>query len=98
MVTKKRTSDAAELPNKAADRGQDTARPIQEDDEMGEFEDRWEDEIEEEVVDKDVMEEDEDGDGELQDAWTLADKTQTLRRPRRTRTRPSRSARRTCLA
>ncbi|EKD03703.1 ribosome biogenesis-related protein [Trichosporon asahii var. asahii CBS 8904] len=62
MVTKKRTSDAAELPNKAADRGQDTARPIQEDDEMGEFEDRWEDEIEEEVVDKDVMEEDEDGD------------------------------------
>lgn len=70
MVTKKRTSDAAELPNKAADRGQDTARPIQEDDEMGEFEDRWEDEIEEEVVDKDVMEEDEDGDGEL--ANTLA--------------------------
>lgn len=67
MGTKKRTSDAAELPNKAADRGQDTARAIQEDDEMGEFEDRWEDELEEEVVDKDVMEndEEEDGDGEL---------------------------------
>lgn len=98
MVTKKRTSDAAELPNKAADRGQDTARPIQEDDEMGEFEDRWEDEIEEEVVDKDVMEEDEDGDGELATSNGKADETQTSHRPRRTRTRPSRSARRTCRA
>lgn len=65
MVTKKRTSDAADLPNKAADRGQETARPTQEDDEMGEFEDAWEDEIEEEVIDKDVMETEEDGDGEL---------------------------------
>jgi hypothetical protein len=31
---------------------------------MGEFEDRWEDEIEEEVVDGDAMAEDEDGQGD----------------------------------
>jgi ribosome assembly protein RRB1 len=69
MVAKKRTSDVAELPNKTADRGQATARAagVEDVDEMGEFEDRWEDEIEEEVVDKDMMEEEEEeeeGDGE----------------------------------
>lgn len=46
----KRTSEVADLPaGKSADVGQDTARAaIVEDDEMGEFEDRWEDEIESE--------------------------------------------------
>lgn len=47
----KRTSEAAELPtSKSAATGQETARPAThvEDDEMGEFEDRWEDEVESE--------------------------------------------------
>jgi ribosome assembly protein RRB1 len=47
----KRTSDVADFEqgtSKAQATGQETARPIQEDEEMGEFEDRYEDEIESE--------------------------------------------------
>ena len=46
----KRTSEAAELPaGKSAAIGQETARPVTvEDEDMGEFEDRWEDEVESE--------------------------------------------------
>lgn len=57
MSSKKRTSEAADLPNKAADRGQETARIAEEDEEMGEFEDRWEDEVEEEIVEGDAEDE-----------------------------------------
>ena len=61
----KRTSDVAALPNnKAAAVGQSTARPAEvEDEEMGEFEDRWEDEIEEEEV-YDAQDENGDDEGE----------------------------------
>lgn len=62
----KRSSEAAELAQtgaKSQDVGQNTARAetVNEDDEMGEFEDRWEDELESdgEVVDAG---EDQDGD------------------------------------
>ena len=63
----KRTSEAAELPaGKSAAVGQDTARAaIVEDEEMGEFEDRWEDEIESEhEAEEGEGEEEEEGDGE----------------------------------
>lgn len=59
----KRTSEAAGLPvAKAAATGQETARNPAVDEEMGEFEDRWEDEIEseEEIVENDA---DAEGDG-----------------------------------
>ncbi|ORY27442.1 putative ribosome biogenesis-related protein [Naematelia encephala] len=61
----KRTSDAAELSvSKSAATGQETARAaaVEDDDEMGEFEDRWEDEVEEEVVVEGDAEEDENDD------------------------------------
>lgn len=62
----KRTSEAAELPaGKSAAVGQDTARAaIVEDEEMGEFEDRWEDEIESEHEAEEGEGEEEEGDGE----------------------------------
>ncbi|OWZ75207.1 ribosome assembly protein RRB1 [Cryptococcus neoformans Bt85] len=61
----KRTSEAAGLPvAKAAATGQETARNPAVDEEMGEFEDRWEDEIEseEEIVENDA---DAEGDDEF---------------------------------
>jgi ribosome assembly protein RRB1 len=65
----KRTSDAAELPvAKAGATGQATARPdAVEDEEMGEFEDRWEDEVEseEEVVANGANDNEDGEDGEL---------------------------------
>lgn len=64
MSSKKRTNEEVEDANKVADRGQDTARPEVEDEEMGEFEDKWEDEIEEEEVVGDAGAEGEDGEGD----------------------------------
>ena len=66
----KRKSDVADLTNgssKARDVGQNTARPdaSASDDEMGEFEDRWEDEIESEEEVVADGEGEEDGDGKL---------------------------------
>lgn len=61
MSSKKRAAEDEVTPSKALDRGQETARAANGEDEMGEFEDRWEDEIEEEVVDGDAMEEENDG-------------------------------------
>ena len=63
---RKRSSDAADLPSKAAAVGQETATGQRTggDDGMGEFEDAYEDELEEEVVDADAMEEDDDMEGE----------------------------------
>lgn len=65
MSSKKRSAEDEVTPSKVAARGQETARAANGDDngDMGEFEDRWEDEIEEEVVDGDAMEE--EGDGEF---------------------------------
>jgi ribosome assembly protein RRB1 len=70
----KRTSEAADLNGgKSAAIGQETARPATtvEDDEMGEFEDKWEDEIEsEEEMEADEAangEEGEDGEGKSDD-------------------------------
>ncbi|OCF34735.1 ribosome assembly protein RRB1 [Kwoniella heveanensis CBS 569] len=66
----KRTSEAADMPPpKSAAKGQETARPqaaVQVDEEMGEFEDRWEDEYESEgeVVDAGA-EDDEEGDDDF---------------------------------
>jgi ribosome assembly protein RRB1 len=66
----KRTSDAADIAptsSKAQDVGQSNAREtVAEDEEMGEFEDRWEDELESdgEVVDAGEDREDEDDIGE----------------------------------
>lgn len=62
----KRTSDAAELPNgKSAANGQETARAPVVEEEMGDFEDRWEDDVEsEEEVDAEAEAEDGDGEGE----------------------------------
>jgi ribosome assembly protein RRB1 len=65
----KRTSDVADLEqgaSKAQDVGQSTARPIQEegDEGMGEFEDRFEDDIESEEeieeIERDAGEDDDD--------------------------------------
>jgi ribosome assembly protein RRB1 len=67
----KRTSEAAELPSgKAAALGQATARPeaalVEEDEGMGEFEDRWEDEVESdgEVIDANAGGDEDGEDGE----------------------------------
>lgn len=60
----KRTSEAADLPvSKAAATGQETARNPAIDEEMGEFEDRWEDEIESEEEEIVVNDAEADGDG-----------------------------------
>lgn len=60
----KRTSEAADLRvSKAAATGQETARNPAIDEEMGEFEDRWEDEIESEEEEIVVNDADADGDG-----------------------------------
>lgn len=60
----KRTSEAADLPvSKAAATGQETARNPAIDEEMGEFEDRWEDEIESEEEEIVVNDAEVDGDG-----------------------------------
>lgn len=67
MSSKKRAAEDEVTPSKALARGQETARAtgVNGDDGMGEFEDRWEDEIEEEVVDGDAMAGDDgEGDGE----------------------------------
>jgi ribosome assembly protein RRB1 len=68
----KRTSDVADLTSgsaKSTARGQETARApaVDGDAEMGEFEDRWEDDIESdgEVVDAGPAEDDEEDGGEL---------------------------------
>ncbi|BEI82073.1 hypothetical protein CcaverHIS002_0212330 [Cutaneotrichosporon cavernicola] len=60
MSSKKRSAEEENTPSKAVDMGQDTARAVAGAEEMGEFEDRWEDEIEAEVVDGDAMEEEGD--------------------------------------
>jgi ribosome assembly protein RRB1 len=67
----KRTSDIADLEqgtSKSQAVGQETARPGRIDDEMGEFEDRWEDEIESEEeieeIERDAAE-DEDGEADM---------------------------------
>lgn len=67
----KRTSDIADLEqgtSKSQAVGQETARPGQVDDEMGEFEDRWEDEIESEEeieeIERDAGDDD-DVDGDM---------------------------------
>ncbi|WVR03881.1 hypothetical protein IAU60_000880 [Kwoniella sp. DSM 27419] len=66
----KRTSEAAEMPPpKSVAKGQDTARPAGAangiDEEMGEFEDRWEDEYESEGEVIDAGAEDEDGEDDF---------------------------------
>ena len=64
----KRTSDIADLEqgtSKSQAVGQQTARAGAQDDEMGEFEDRWEDDIESEEEIEEIQRdaaEDEDGD------------------------------------
>ena len=58
----KRTAEAIEsVSSKAAATGQDTARQPAADDEMGAFEDRWEDEVESEEEVDDQGENGEDG-------------------------------------
>jgi ribosome assembly protein RRB1 len=70
----KRTSDAAELPDAKmaafAVGGQKPAR-IGEDDEMGEFEDRWEDDIESEV-EEEIVGDGAEEDGDDEDVGTLS--------------------------
>lgn len=64
----KRTSEAADLPaSKSAAKGQETARPAtqRDDDGMGEFEDNWEDEMEEEEEIVEGAEDEEGGEGEF---------------------------------
>ena len=60
----KRTSDAADLPDaKISANGRAPVSRIAEDDEMGEFEDRWEDDMESDVEEEIVGEgEGEEGD------------------------------------
>ena len=62
----KRTSDAVDLPAGKIQANGKAQNRVQEDDDMGEFEDRWEDDIEseDEVVDAAEGEEGDD-DGEL---------------------------------
>jgi ribosome assembly protein RRB1 len=79
----KRTSDVADLEqgaSKAQDVGQSTARPIQEegDEGMGEFEDRFEDDIESEEeieeIERDAGEDDDDvGECFLREGNVVAD-------------------------
>ena len=58
----KRTSDGADLPaGKIQANGNGHHKRVTEDDEMGEFEDRWEDELESE---DEVVDAEEDGDDE----------------------------------